>query len=742
MRLEQITMLARSVARRVYDRWHTHKTGPWFRLLSACWRGLRACHLRIFRRQPPLLIVLDGPATLSGFGAITGWAISRDARIVRVEAFVRGRLIACAEPCEPRRDIAQCFPHYRAHGLEGFRLAPEPSLLEDGRHELVIRATDARGRVATLRTVLAVSDYRLADRGDLPPHLHGSDREYQAWRRHHQVEMEVEPARGEAPLISVIMPIYRPDLRHLRTAIDSVRRQSHANWQLCLCDDGSQQSALARELETLAASDARVLLSTHCENRGIAAATNTALGLATGDYVAFLDQDDALAPHALAEVARAAAKEPVDLLYSDWDRLDGHGCHIEPFFKPGWSPDLLNSMMYLAHLTVYRRAFLERIGWCRSEFDGTQDWDLALRATAQTNRILHIPLVLYHWRLGGVSAGDFNRVCHERGRRAIERRLQKSSPGVLQPTVEDGPTPCTFYVRYTPREWPLVSILIPTRDNPRLLRRCLHSLRRLTIYPRYEILVIDNGSTCPQARRFLRSCGERVVRMEMPFNHSRLNNQAAQMARGEVLVLLNDDTEVISREWLRALVEQALRPEVGAVGAWLFHPDGRTQHAGIVLGLGPVATPLHSGITRDGIDRGTTRLSREVSAVTGACLAMRKDLYSGIGGLDETGLPTSFNDVDLCLRLRRAGYRIIMQPLARLYHHESATRRVGDETPSVQLMHERWGDELQRDPCWNPNLPCGAGGSGFAINWDVARMPLLARRAQEEYSATLAGAAG
>jgi GT2 family glycosyltransferase len=664
------------------------------------------------------MIVLDGPAQLRGFADVAGWAISRDARVVAVEALLNGKIIAATKPLEWRRDIASRFPHYRSHGPQGFRLAPEPELLTDGVHAIVIRATDARGRTVELRTTLHVEDYRLADTGELPAHLRGSNREYQVWRETHR-QPSVGLAGGSPPCISVVMPVYRPDPRHFKAAIDSVRSQFYDNWQLCICDDGSRQPWLTNHLEDLAASDSRVRCVTHTENRGIAAATNTAINRANGEYIAFLDQDDELAAEALLEVARAVEEKPADVLYSDWDRVDSHGCYIEPFFKPDWSPDLLTSMMYLAHLTVYRRAFLQRAGLCRSEFDGTQDWELALRATAQTDRIVHIPKVLYHWRLGGVSSGAFNRTCHERGRRAIQEQLQRcGTNGGLPAVVENGPTPCTFHVRYLRTEWPLVSILVPTRDNARFLRLCLRSIRWRADYARFEILIIDNGSQELATRRLLRSCGDRVLRLDMPFNHSRLNNLAAGEARGDVLVLLNDDTEVISGEWLTALVEQAMRPEVGAVGAWLFHPDKRIQHAGIVLGLGPVATPLHSGLTRDGIDRGTTRLIRNVSAVTGACLAIRRDLYFEVGGLDENELPTSFNDVDLCLRLRCAGYRIVMQPLARLVHHESATRHIGNEDRFVRIMRERWGDELARDPFWNSNLPHGRAPGGFAFHWE------------------------
>jgi GT2 family glycosyltransferase len=517
-------------------------------------------------------------------------------------------------------------------------------------------------------------------------------------------------------------------LDQLRAAVDSVVAQDYRYWELCLCDDGTRQPELTRYLHAICGSNTRIRFVSHPSNRGIAAATNQAILLADGDYVAFMDQDDLLAPNALSEIAQVLRDRPAKLIYTDEDRIDAHGCHVEPIFKPDWSPDLLLSRMYLGHLCVYRRPFLHQIGMLRSEFDGTQDYELALRATSQTSQIVHIPKVLYHWRIGGNSAGAaFNLQCHERGRKAIAETLKRQCQAA---TVADGPTSCTFHVRYRHAELPLVSILIPTRDNPDLLRRCLRSIRRKTKYGRYEILVIDNGSRKPEMLNLLNTCGERVLRLDMPFNHSRLNNLAAAEARGSLLLLLNDDTEAITSEWLTAMVEQAQRPEIGAVGAWLFQPDGRTQHAGIVLGLGAVATPLHSGILRDGLDRGTVGLIRDVSAVTGACLMMRRQLYFDIGGLDEDALPASFNDVDMCLRLRKSGFRIVQTPLARLYHHESASRTIGDERRYVQMMHERWANELRRDPFWNPNLPHGAEGNpSMAFHWEPEQLDSISTAA-------------
>jgi GT2 family glycosyltransferase len=711
--MDTLTSLARRAARETFYALECRRERVPFRMLSWSWRQGRRWFHRLARRQPPLLLVLDGPPRLAGVGAITGWAVSRTAPMVLVEAIVNGQVVARTPPTLQRQDVRQRFAHFRYRGRIGFRLAPPVGLLPNGAHTLVVRAHDARGQVIEARTRLIVDDYGIADKSELPEHLTGSRREYQHWLRRHEprrVAM-IEPGRDD-PLVSVVIPVYRPNLDYLRAAVDSVRGQGYPRWELVLCDDGSGQPLVIESLKAMASLDPRIRWTQHDHNQGIAAATNTCIRQSQGDYVAFLDQDDALTPHALGCVVKAAGRQLTDYLYSDEDRLDEHGCRIDPFFKPDWSPDLVTSYMYAAHLGVYRRAFLDRLEGCRTAYDGAQDWELCLRATGQTTRIQHVAEVLYHWRMGGNSAGStFNRLCHERGRRAIAEAIQRRGE---QAEVADGPGPCTFHVRYQHDRQPLVSILIPTRDNVPLLKRCLKSIRQRTSYRHYEIIIIDNGSRRPATRRFLRRTGHQVLRSDEPFNHSRLNNLAAQTARGELLLLLNDDVEVLTNHWLTAMVEQALRPGVGAVGAWLLHPDGRTQHAGIVVGLGPVASPLHAGIIRDGIDRGMACLMRNVSAVTGACLMIRKELYQEMGGLDELNLPTSFNDVDLCLRLRQAGFQVIYTPLALLRHRESATRVIGDERPFVATMHERWGQALERDPYWNRHLP---GGPHWTPSW-------------------------
>lgn len=715
--------LAKRLARRLFFALDGEGKGrsSWlFQVLSWCWRRGRWLYHLLTKRQPDVMLVLDGPPELCGFACLSGWAISRRSRIVAVEAWWAGRLIAETVPRRHRPDVAEKLPCFHVSQPCGFRLAPPPGLLPDGPQPLRLVARDQVGALASLDVTVRVDRYLLADDdSQTPPHLTGSNREYQHWLAWSVPPTPADPAhRGSDQRLSILMPLFRPKPAELRQAIDSLRAQSHSNWELCLCDDGSQQPELDRFLKELVVAEPRIRITRHDQNRGIAQATNSAWDLASGDWLAFMDQDDVLAPHALARVAERLTAGDVDLLYTDEDRLDAHGCRTEPFFKPDWSPDLLRSMMYLAHLCVYRRGFLEQVGRCDPRFDGGQDWDLALRATEQTQRIVHLPEVLYHWRQGGHSAGSaFNRLCHERGRLAIQEALRR---GGERGRVEDGPSPCTFHVRYDlPDPPPLVSILIPTKDQPRRLQACLLSLRRRTSYRPIEIIVIDNGSTTLEARWHLVRCGaDRIVRLPGPFNHSRLNNVAARAARGEFLLLLNDDVEALHADWLTAMVEQGCRPGVGAVGARLLYPDGRIQHAGIATGVGPGAVNLNSSLLHDGVDRGTARLIRNVSAVTGACLLVRRQWYLRLAGLDEVNLPTSFNDVDFCLRLRREGLRIVYTPLAQLLHHESTSRRIDPEADRHfgQILRQRWGSALSPDRYWSPRWNADlAARPGFAF---------------------------
>ncbi|HKC61618.1 MAG TPA: glycosyltransferase family 2 protein [Myxococcales bacterium] len=523
----------------------------------------------------------------------------------------------------------------------------------------------------------------------------------------------------QKPLISVLMPVHDTPEEWLRAAIESVRGQLYPHWELCIADDASRAPHVRVVLDEAAAADARIRVRYRETNGHISAATNTALELARGEYVALLDHDDALPPHALYLIAEELEAHPAtDLLYTDEDKLGAAGGYSDPYFKPEFDPDLLLGQNYFCHLGVYRTALVRKVGGLRPGFEGSQDYDLCLRCLRKTSpeRVRHVPFVLYHWRVhpASTAAGTGAKgYAHGAGEAAIRSFLED---GAQVAEVGPGPFDTTYRVRHPlPQPPPPVTIVIPTRDG-RLLRRCLSALRKHTDYAAYEVVVVDNGSrerrTLDELARLQAEGAIRVLRDERPFNYSALNNLAAREARGEVLLFFNDDVEATSPGWLSEMVSQAMRPGVGAVGARLLYPEGTVQHAGIVLGLYGVAGHLHRRLpakARGYFSR--PHLVHEVSAVTAACLAVRKAAFDEVGGFDERNLPVAFNDVDFCLRLREKGYRNVWTPYAELIHHEAATRGP-DEAPANRArsasegayMTRRWGSALESDPFYSPNL--------------------------------------
>ena len=537
---------------------------------------------------------------------------------------------------------------------------------------------------------------------------------YQTWLERHQVgAQEVARMRGavgalpSTPLISVVTPVYNTDEVWLRKCVESVCAQVYPHWELCLVDDASTRPHVKALLEEYAASDPRIKVAHLDRNHGIAGASSHALALATGDFVAFLDHDDELPPEALFEVATRLNETPdLDLIYTDEDKLDVDGRRVDPFFKPDWSPDLLSSMNYITHLSVFRRTLVSDIGGFRLGLDGSQDYDLLLRFTERTQRIGHIAKVLYHWRKIPGSAAASNAAkphAYEAARNALEdalrRRGWEGDVHMLRPG--------SYTVRYRLRASPTVSIIVPTRDRWTLLQQCLRSIEEKTTYTRYEIIVLDNDSVEPETRRGLEAVARRHRVLPFPgaFNFSALNNYGAAHARGDYLLFLNNDTQVIEPDWLGAMLEHAQRPEVGAVGARLHYPNGRIQHAGLVLGIGGVADHAFRGLPADTFSYfGLATVVRNVSAVTAACMMVRRDTFDEARGFDER-LEVALNDVDLCLRLRERGYLVVYAPRAHLYHHESGTRGRLHPPTDEELVWKRWGNVIRAgDPYYNVNL--------------------------------------
>jgi GT2 family glycosyltransferase len=548
--------------------------------------------------------------------------------------------------------------------------------------------------------------------------------------KEHLAAMTGESGRfARQPVVSFITPVYNTPEPYLRAMIESVMAQAYPRWELCLADDASTEPHVRAILEEYRARDPRIKVTWRVENGHISAASNTALESATGEFVALLDHDDAITPDALYWVVKELNDHPeAALVYSDEDKLDFGGQRALPYFKCDWNYDLFLSHNLITHLGVYRTAIVREIGGFREGFEGAQDYDLALRfieriAPAQ---IRHIPRVLYHWRMlrGSTSVGAGEKdYAAGRARLAIEEHLARTG---IAATAETIPGMAVQRVRYAiAAPAPLASIIIPTRNGEKLVRQCIESIRAKTTYAPYEIVLVDNGSDDKDAIAYFRALERaqaiRLLSDPLPFNFSRINNTAAREALGRYLVFLNNDVEVITPEWLEELVSHAQRPEIGAVGAKLWYPDDTIQHAGLVLVAG-LAGHAHHGKKRG--DHGyfsRASLIQSLSAVTAACLCVRREVFEEVGGFDES-LAVAFNDVDLCLRIQAAGYRNLYTPHAELYHHESASRGYEDTPEKMRrfqkeadILRQRWLSVLMNDPYYSPNLTLS--GEPFTLAW-------------------------
>ncbi|WP_132998969.1 glycosyltransferase family 2 protein [Luteimonas arsenica] len=565
----------------------------------------------------------------------------------------------------------------------------------------------------------------------------GVSLDYQAWLRRFDTpvaydlrQMEARIARfARRPLVSIVMPVYNTPEQWLRLCLDSVLAQTYPHWELCIADDASPDPRVGEVLAEYAARDARIKVVRREANGHISAASNSALEIATGDYVALLDHDDELAPHALYMVAKALDEQPgLRLVYSDEDKVDEQGNRFAPYFKPDWNPELLLSQNYVCHLSVYEAALLRGIGGFRIGFEGSQDHDLALRATARlsSDEIGHIPHILYHWRAIASStalSGTAKSYTDAAGVRAITEYLH--ARGDIEATVE--PVTGGYRVRRpVGDDGPLVSLVIPTRDRVELLRMSVGTILERTHYRNFEIVIVDNQSTDADALAYMdevqRDPRVRVIRHDAPFNYSRINNVAVRACRGTVIGLVNNDIEVIDGGWLEEMLGLALVPQYGAVGAMLYYPDDRIQHAGVIVGIGGVAGHAHVGQPRGTPGQhNRAMLAQNLSAVTAACLLVRREVFEEVGGLDED-FEVAFNDVDFCLRVAARGYLNVWTPWAELYHHESASRGYEDNPVKmarfmgeVGRIQARWGSSLAWDPAYNPNLSLLDGNFDLAI---------------------------
>ncbi|EKO3628588.1 glycosyltransferase [Vibrio metschnikovii] len=526
---------------------------------------------------------------------------------------------------------------------------------------------------------------------------------------------------SERPKISVLMPVYNPPLDYLRQAIESVQAQLYPEWELCIADDASPNQAVRDLLREFAQQDSRIRVVEREQNGHISRATNSALALASGDFIALMDHDDRLANDALYWVAEAISANPqAALIYSDEDKLSADGLtRYDPNFKPQWNPELLRSQNCISHLGVYKTDVAKALGGFRAGFEGAQDWDFALRysETLSPEQIIHIPRILYHWRaIEGSTAidGDEKPYALTAGLQAVQEHCDRMN---IQAQVVEHPERHYARVKYAiPTPQPMVSMIIPTRNGLDVLSVCIDSILAKTTYSNYEIIIVDNGSDCADTLAYLDKLqreNDNIVLLhdDSPFNYSALNNKAAAIAKGEILALVNNDVQVITPDWLTEMVGHAMQPQNGAVGARLWYPDDTLQHGGVIL-VGGVAGHAHKHLPK-GMPGYACRaiVAQNYSAVTAACLVVRKAVFEQVGGLNETDLTVAFNDIDFCLKVQEAGYFNVWTPYAELYHYESKTRGFED-TPAKQArfgkevayMRNRWGHRLDADPCYNPNL--------------------------------------
>ncbi|HFT9037543.1 TPA: glycosyltransferase [Escherichia coli] len=523
------------------------------------------------------------------------------------------------------------------------------------------------------------------------------------------------------PVISIVIPVYNPAEIYLRACLDSVLAQSYPHWELCIADDRSPKEHVQRVLREYEAKDSRIKVVYRKHNGHISAASNSALEIAKGDFVALLDHDDVLPEHAMLFMAQAICEQPhTQILYSDEDKINARGERFDPHFKSDWNPDLFFSQNYVSHLGVYRRSLLQQIGGFRLGVEGSQDQDLLLRCLPHVaaEQIVHIPRVLYHWRTiegsTALASGEKSYTT-EAGIKALRDYFSKQQPEV---TVEAGLVPNTYRVRYPISEpAPLVSLLIPTRDRRALTETAVRSIVDCSTYTHFEILILDNGSVEQETLDFFAQIQQedsrvRVLRYDHPFNYSAINNFGVRHAKGAIIGLVNNDIEVINPDWLTEMVSHCMRPEIGCVGAKLYYSNDTIQHGGVILGIGGVAGHSHKQYPRHHPGYfSRLLLTQNLSAVTAACLLIRKNIYEEVAGLDEENLHVAFNDVDFCLKVREAGYRNLWTPYAELYHYESISRGAEDSPEKlarfvreVNFMKSKWGKHLELDPFYSPNL--------------------------------------
>ncbi len=535
-------------------------------------------------------------------------------------------------------------------------------------------------------------------------------------------ELEAQRARtfDREIKFSILVPLYNTPLPFLREMIASVTSQTYSNWELCLADGSDDAHAeVALETARLAASEPRIVYRKLEKNLGISENTNACIDMASGDFIALFDHDDILHPAALYNMMEAITEQGADMVYTDEAIFQSPKLKniIRANYKPDYAPDTLRALNYICHFTCFDRALLDRAGRFRSEFDGSQDHDLMLRLTEQAARVVHIPKVLYYWRAHKQSVAmdaGAKSYAAENGKRAVLAAMERT--GQFGRVESSRALSSMYRIHYDIPVKERVSIIIPNKNHSNDLRLCIDSILTRTTYPDYEIVIVDNGSTEQALHAYYEELKKdsrfKICSLDIPFNYSKLNNFAAEHATGAYYLLLNNDIEILTPNWIEEMVMYAQRPDVGAVGAMLYYPDKTIQHAGVILGIGGIAGHAFKYFPRDELGyMGRLCYAQNLSAVTAACMLVKADLYREVGGLDE-GFKVAFNDIDFCMKLRAAGYLIVWTPHAEAIHYESKSRGYEDSDEKKKRFNSeaarfrrKWGDVLSAgDPYYNKNL--------------------------------------
>jgi len=575
-----------------------------------------------------------------------------------------------------------------------------------------------------------------------------SDKQYKKWLdNNHPDFISIAKIRRDLknlkyqPLISVVVPTYNTDHKFLKECIESVLAQVYENWELCIVDDASSDGKVREVIKQYASEDDRIRYKFLKKNQHIAGATNEAITLATGEFISLFDHDDILWPNALYEVVKALNKDKkIDFLYTDEDKItENRKAYQAPFFKPDWNPDFLHSVNYITHFSTVRKTLLDKVGGLRKEYNGAQDWDLFLRITSATKKIYHIPTVVYSWRIHDMSTAKSTQTkpyVIEAQRRAIQDDLVRK--GHQDATVEqDKNNPGYWRVEYPVKGNPLISIVIPTKNQYRVVKRCIDSIYVKTTYDNFEIILVDTGSTDKRVLAWYERLKKQHSNLtivnwpEQPFSYARSCNEGARNAKGDLLVMLNNDTEVITPNWLELMAGDAQRDEIGAVGCMLYFPDRmHIQHGGVGVGLGGVAANSFSMVINHGLSPNQhlyLNTRHNMTAVTAACLMIKTSLYRKIGGFDEE-FRVTYNDVDLCLRLRELGLYNLYTPYVKLVHHESISVGLPEEIKkrdtkemraAVELFKAKWKKYIDHDPDLNPNFT--RDNALYEVNTSISR---------------------